>query len=702
MNKLYPRLAWQNLRKNSRFYIPYLLTVAGTVAAFYILCALNGNNDLPANLRYIYLAAFTSIGLFVVGLFSVIFLFYTNSFLMKRRGKEIGLYNILGMGKRNIAAMLGFETLYVALAGILGGIGIGIVLQRLMTLLLWKLMGLNDAHSFYRFSISVQGIVITAVVFGAVLLLTLLGNLRRVHVQKPVELLHSDAAGEREPKTRWFLTLLGIVTLGAGYFIAVTAKNAMEAVSFYFVAVFLVIIGTYCLFTSVSIAVLKLLRKNKRYYYKTGHFIGISGMLYRMKRNGVGLANICILSTMVLVMISGTLSLYLGTPGAMQGRYPSDVNVKISYDPEVENPFREGETQQRIVDGCERLGLPVTGVRSVSSMRVSAKWTGACWTTEDANAADQYNPAEYLVFLTADGYESITGKTLSLGEGEVLMSAKPKGMTDTLMIDFRGYADGEQRSVQYFHLAGVDTEFPGIGEYYVYAKPVWYIVLPDMETLRDVRMQIIAAFGDYLRSDTLDWSCFIDTSASDEELVAALGRTVSDDGSTHVDHSEAGLDSPQYLGIDGGKTGDWTMYMVDLRCEMIGEMYAMNGGFFFLGIFLGVLFLLGTVLIMYYKQLSEGYEDRARFQIMQQVGLQKPEIRRSVDRQLLIVFFAPLLVAAVHIAFDFRLIRMMLTLFMLNDIRITLWCTLGTFGAFALLYLIVYRVTARVYYKIVQ
>ena len=708
MNKLfYPKLAAQNLHKNRQFYLPYILTVLGTAAAFYILAALANTKPTSTQTRYYYLSVYMSIGLVVVGLFSVIFLFYTNSFLMKRRGKELGLYNVLGMGKRNIAAMLGFETLYVALIGIVGGIALGTLLQKLMTMLVTKLMGGADVK--FPFQLSPAAMALTAILFGAILLLTLLVNLGRVAKLRPVELMHSGSAAEREPKTRWLLALLGVGCLGAGYWIAVAVKSAMEALGLYFVAVLLVIIGTYCLFTAVSIAVLKLLRSNKRYYHQTGHFIGVSGMLYRMKRNAVGLANICVLSTMVLVMVSGTLSLYLGTEASINVRYPADINVNIRYDAELEpgqKRFDGEKTLERLVDACDRLGVPATDVRAASSLCFTAQWTGSCFETVSVNDRyDSFSNSTMLVFLPAKDYESMTGKHIELKKGETFaIGDVPEGLSETLMIDFRERETAEPVGIEYFKVAGTDAEFEGLPQYKVYAATIYYFVVPDDAALDGLWALQEKAYGERGGS-SIEWYAYLDTGASAEENLRLCGYDEARAAGQYYtsDMSGKALNNLDFVGIaSDSDVGHWDIYMVEPRDAQKGEMIAMNGGFFFLGIFLGVLFIMATVLIIYYKQVSEGYEDRARFQIMQQVGLQKDEIRRSVNHQLLIVFFAPLLVSAVHVAFDFRLIRMLLTFFQQNDVMLILRCSLGTFGAFALLYLIVYRVTARAYYKIVE
>ena len=363
MRKLsfFPKLAAQSIKNNRRFYVPYILTVIGTTAAFYILSALffdPGRYELAGNTTNgaAYVQSFMMIGMLFLGIFSFIFLIYTNSFLMKRRQKEIGLYNVLGMGKGNIAAILFFEALYVVILGVGGGLAAGILLHKLCTLILYRLI-----HFPAPFGISVQpaAVALTALIFTCLLALTLLLNLARVGRSRPVELLRGGEVGEKEPKANWFLTALGVISLGLGYFIAVWTKDGAMAVALYFIAVFLVVIGTYCLFTSVSIAVLKALRANKRYYYKARHFITVSGMLYRMKRNAAGLANICIISTMVMVMISGTLSLYVGTEDMINELYPHDFSAKAVYyfsepwnytSEEEQTPFDHEEMNAQFVD----------------------------------------------------------------------------------------------------------------------------------------------------------------------------------------------------------------------------------------------------------------------------------------------------------------------------------------------------------------
>ncbi|MEA4964243.1 MAG: FtsX-like permease family protein [Oscillospiraceae bacterium] len=655
MGKLYPRLAMRNLVKNKQFYLPYLLTVIGTSAAFYIVMALASARDLPLMTRFTYLSMFMTIGTAVIALFSIIFLSYTNSFLMKRRKKELGLYNVLGLGKRHIGRMLGFETLYTAVAGIGGGILLGLLLQKLVTLLLYQIMHFSAYYGFY---VSWTGIRYTVVLFGAILLLNLALNLLRIHVQNPMELLREGSTGEREPKSRWLLAVLGVLCLGSGYWIAVTTKSAMTALSLYFIAVFLVIIGTYCLFTAVSIVWLKALRRNKRYYYQTNHFIGVSGMLYRMKRNAVGLANICILSTMVLVMVSGTLALYLGSQNSLERQFPGNVAVSVLYDPTEETPFSSeamGTILQAALEEKTDTAEPVFSYRELS---LYAKITETGYVLYPSYVSG----AVSLHFLTQAEYERAVddGK---LAEAAPLALQMEGGTTLTVTAQA---VSGRQPATDCAYFDSLESK--------------WYVLgSEDLQLLDDAQR---SAFGD--QAANWNWHGYWNASASDETLLN-LPQTLEQGG----DWSNQTI-------------GTWKQLEVNTLENYGQDYYSLNGGFFFLGLFLGLLFILATVLIIYYKQVSEGYEDRERYLIMQKVGMEQQTVRRSVGSQILVVFFAPLLVAGIHVAFDYGLMTRLLTLLSVRSTLLTLCCTAGTFTIFCLIYGLVYWATARAYYRIVR
>ena len=675
MGKLpYPRLAWQNIKGDRRFFAPYFLALLGNVAAFYIMTALAVDPGMSQLHGAMYVQSFCFMGMFIAAVFSAVFLLYVNGFLMKQRKKALGLYNILGMGKSHIAAVLFFETLFVGGAGIVCGLLTGLLFHKLVTLALYKL--LRFAVPF-GFAISWDAMARTAILFGVLIGLTLLSNLNKVRVSKPIELLYGGQVGEREPRTKWFMTLLGVLTLGAGYYIALRTTNGMEAIAFYFVAVFLVIIGTYCLFTAVSIFVLKALRRNKRFYYKTSHFIGVSGMLYRMKQNAVGLANICILSTMVMVMVSGTLSLYLGTQDIVNRQAPSDLTVLVRYDPDEAEPF-DPAAMLRFQEGfIQDQGYSVSEDLIYSSFTFTVgRLPDGSYTTEN-DLVTLGTAITTIQVLTQDAYAAATGVSLGLEAGEVAFD----GEEDVLTIHWGALEGagsfGRSDLTVAQHLEESLSADAAVSD-------TSTLVVADTAALMELYENQKEAYGE--DSSWMEWQASFSVDATDEELRAvqqAYNQYVRDDA------------------VFAG-TGKWWSCGWTLRCDVEADAYGLAGGFLFLGIFLGTIFLMATVLIIYYKQISEGYEDKARFEIMQKVGLSREEVRASIRSQVLMVFFLPIAVAAIHILFDFNMVEKLLTLFQVYNTTLTALCTLGTVLVFFLVYGAVYLLTARTYYKIVE
>lgn len=695
MRKLsfYPKLAARSIKNNRQFYLPYILTVIGTCAAMYILYALNfdpGFDQLGAGTTngQAYVQFFMQLGIVMVSLFCFIFLVYTNSFLMKRRTKELGLYNVLGMGKKNIAGILVFESLYIAVIGIVLGLALGVLLHKLMMLLLYWLMRLPAP---FGFAVQVKAMVNTSVFFVVIIFLTLILNLWRVGRSKPVELLRGGNVGEKEPGINWLVVVIGVLTLGGGYFIAVWVKDSVTAIAFYFVAVFLVIIGTYCLFTSLSILALKALKKNKRYYYKSKHFISVSGMLYRMKRNGVGLANICIIATMVMVMISGTLSLYLGcdevvrlnapTDIVVQGRhyyhYTTDENGEI--DPEQTVPINPEALNNYVLELFAEAGAEPTSGYQIEDLDVN---------TEVITKNGTHVSTEFYI-ITADTYAAITGEEAPvLGKGEALAVLSVPGANDQLREGF---------SFQEYDLDGNLTGNPG---------PEFTIVGECENILNNiVRTDALLAAGE---------ENYVLMVVDGTETLDEIGKTTVtgiyywegrynfatlSDAEQNALYDAFWAENHDFSAADCGYVA---YFRTDTRVDVESDIFGMSGGFLFLGVFLGLVFMMAAVLIIYYKQVSEGYEDQRRFDIMRKVGLSRREARRSIRSQILTVFFLPLIVAAVHIAFDFKLVLQLLTLFALRNTTLTALCTLGTLAAFCLIYALVYMLTARAYYKIVD
>jgi len=641
----YSQLAVRNLKKNSRVYLPYILASIGTIMMFYILCSMAFNDGLNNMYGGGQMATILSLGIIVVGIFAVIFLLYTNSFLIKRRKKEIGLYNILGLGKRHIARMMSLETLYVALLSLAAGLGLGILLSKLMFALLLRMLEFAVPLGF---SVNTAGLILTLVIFGAIFLLALVFNLVQIGKAKPIDLMRGSQHGEREPKTKWLLALIGILTLGSGYYIAQTVESPIAAIGMFFVAVILVIIGTYCLFTAGSIAVLKALRKNKSFYYRTKNFTSVSGMLYRMKQNAVGLANICILSTMVLVMISTTVSLYIGIDDSLEKTYLNEIMVQ-SYSNTEEDI---NEINLKVSDALSKAGATETTRTSYRSFNMRL--------TPDGGTASYE-----LVFVGLRDYNNIEGADLTLQDGEVIICGS-------------GYS-GETLDIN-------GTEFHAkVKE----VRPLFSLVSPSLTA--DATYCVVVKDLDKAFNDIA-----VDTTA-DVRTISAINSYVGVD----IEHGE-GMEEAVYNEFYNGLTDDKLNAYMTLRSDERKGIVGLYGGLLFLGIFLGTLFSMATAMIIYYKQVTEGFEDKERFKIMQKVGMSLGEVKKTIRSQILMVFFLPLIVAVIHIAFAFKMITKMLGVLILSNLHLFAVCTVVTVVAFAVIYTVVFSLTARSYYKIVR
>lgn len=655
-NMFYQKLAATNIKKNGKTYFPYILTCISSIAMFYILHFISVNDGLDVMSGGDSLKIILKLGTYVIGLFSVIFLFYTNSFLIKRRKKELGLYNILGMEKKHIAKVLFWESFFVTLISMVMGLLLGIAVSKLIFLVLLKILHFKVPMGFF---ISIKSLIITATLFGFIFVLTLLNNLRQIHLAKPVELLKGGQVGEKEPRTRWVLTLIGLSSLGSGYYIAVTTEAPLAALNRFFLAVILVMIGTWALFTAGSIALLKMLRKNKKFYYKTNHFINVSGMIYRMKQNAIGLANICILSTTVLVMISTTVSLYIGMEDVLRTRYPRDISIS------AENVSKEQaeELNSMIKEQAEKNGTAMEDIvkyRSFSLAMIQDK----NYFTDDSNDLDANNLC-FLELIPLSEYNDLENKSITLNENEVLLFTYRGGIAE----DSLNILDNEFKIKERINNMTVD----GIASAIV--ANGYFVVVPDEKTIEEVYDSSTRADGDM---GELSYYFAFDTDDNAEKEI-----TLTNEINNKI----------QELSVNGS-------------CEGVEEsresFFSLYGGLFFLGIFLGVLFIMATVLIIYYKQISEGYDDKERFEIMKKVGMSKEEIKKSISSQVLMVFFMPLLTAIIHIAFAFKVIVKLLAVLNLTNVTLFAFCTAGTIFVFAIFYAIVYVLTSKVYYKIVS
>ena len=651
----YWKLAFTNLKGNRRVYLPYLLSSVGIIMMFYSINALGQGIDQGALYGGTTVASMMGLGVFVIGLFAVLFLFYTNSFIIKRRKKELGLYNILGMEKRHIAHILFRETLLIAVCSLALGLGLGIVFSRVLFWLLGLLLGTNLAVAFV---IPVSAITSTLGLFGLIFLLTLCYNLLQVKLSKPIELLHGGETGEREPKAHWFLAVLGALLLGTGYTMAVTIQDPLSALVFFFVAVILVILGTYLLFITGITAMLKLLKKNKRFYYKTNHFTALSGMLFRMKQNAAGLASICVLFTALLVTVSTTFSLYTSMDGLLRARYPRNVLVSVcDANQEAKDMVRSAVNQK-----SQELGLALENVVDREGWNITTARVGNTLHTQEVSL----ETCAVVNIFTQSEFERFSGQQVDLAENQVLLfdPANTFPEEDTLHIDDKTYEIVPSDYVM--------PEASTLAQIY----EMYYLVVRDETVVEN----ILAPSG----SDTFPiYSYDFDVAGGDPEDIAALREALGT-----VDFSGPGVEYAALLFEDSATSRQSFM-----------ELY---GGLFFLGLFLGVLFLLGTALIIYYKQVSEGYDDARRFNIMQKVGMSHKEVKQSIHSQILLVFFLPLVMAVLHLAFAFPMLQKILLVMGLADFWLIFLSTLGCVGLFALCYLAIYALTARTYYHLVE
>lgn len=660
----YSRLAWTNMRKNKETYLPYFCSCIGCIAMLYMILFLLYNKGLdytpsPGNVRLI-----MKMGTGVIIIFSFIFLLYSNSFLMKRRQKEIGLYNILGMEKGHIGKILFIETVVTGVVSLIGGISLGILGSKLSQLLLLKIL---RVPAQFGFSVSGKAIGVSSCVYGIIFLLTLGSNLRRVRLSCPAELLRGNNTGEREPKAKWLMALLGFLCLGGGYTLAVTTKSPLEALPLFFVAVLLVMAGTYLVFTAGSIVILKILRWKKSFYYKVQNFTSVSGMLYRMKQNAVGLASICILSTGVLLMLSTTVSLYMGIEDVMQTRYPYDASVSFR-----SVTLKEGrKIQEYIQKSVEREQLPYEKLVCETSLN-----TSCILKDHEISFAQPEDISEItfdlLLLIPEKQVKSKFPNEETLEEGEVLLWTEKEKNWDHLLVGEKEYRvkeclkewpmDTEPKAFSYMNLIGL------------------VVTDEDFEQIRRVQAEAYGKNQGYVAAEIgMDVK-----GESDEEILRVSHRFM-----------ELAEEAEQ----EEKKTQD-SWVIKEIREENYDMFYSMDGGLLFLGIFLGGLFLLGTAMLIYYKQMSEGYEDRERFSIMRKVGMSKKEVKASIRKQILMIFFLPLLMAILHIVMAFPLVKRLLLLMNMTNTTLFIVCTAATILIFALVYAVIYLLTARSYYKI--
>lgn len=662
MNHLYYRLAVTNLKNNRQFYLPYVLAGIMSAMMFYIMRAVQGNDSIDSMRGASTLKIVLFMGVIIVGACVCIFLFYTNSFVMKRRKKELGVYNILGMEKRHIAKVLAWEALILYTVSVCGGLLFGIVFTKLVAMFLYKLTGLSQSMPFY---ISGWGCLQTAELFAVMYVLMLFYNFIQVKLANPIDLLHGNNVGESEPKAKWASAVIGLACILSGYCMAVRVNGVLEAVNQFFIAVVLVIVGTYELFMSVSIAVLKLLKKNKRYYYKTSHFITVSGMMYRMKRNAVGLANICVLSTMVLVIISTTVCLYAGIEDSMQSSFAKEVDATFYFNGVPEDAVREDLMRQFTAVG-ESQNRKVTEMSEyIDIVLVTHRAGNEIERYDNNDESYDFTDMGMLYVMTKGDYEKYTGQTLDpIAPGSVMFTAPAGFAEDVIKVLGRAYP-----------IAGtlnLPEDFPNKEmEGFLGNAEVLYLVVADESALES-----------FSTETEIQYHVEVETDGTQEERKA---------------YASAVREAVEACSLQSG----FEHSLIYSRAEQREEYMGMNGGFLFLGLFLGILFLMITVLIIYYKQISEGFEDKERFAVMTKVGMSRNMVKAAINTQVRTVFFLPITVAVIHLVMAFPMLKLMMMVFGLTNTILFVGCLAVTAAVFAVIYFIVFKLTSRSYYRIV-
>ena len=673
----YPKLAYLGVCKNKKLYFPYILTCVGMVMMFYIISFLSytpilnqmrGGSDLKLIMRF---------GSMVIGIFAVIFLFYTNSFLLRGRKKEFGLYNILGMGKFNIGRILLWETIMIGVFSLAIGLILGIILSKFAELGLVNIIYGEISYDFY---VSISAITQSIILFCIIFIFILMNGLRQVHLANPVALLHSENVGEKPPKANWIFGVLGFILLGGAYYIAVTIESPLSALIWFFVAVVMVILGTYLIFIAGSVLFCRILQKNKGYYYNPNHFVSLSSMVYRMKRNGAGLASICILGTMVLVMITGSACLYFGAEDSLHKRYPRDIASDITVNSIEDLSYGKidilrGKLEELINDNHVN---PVDVLDYRTARITGSIIDGILDVDVDTNEfnTENFDDLRQIYFIPLEDYNRVMKEDHVLEADQILLS--------TVRTEYK-YNTFTLKGGATFTIAEQTEEFIGSGDMAMDVIPSIIVVLPDLElNLSNILEKKDDKDNKMLR---LHWYYSFNTeesSAKEMDLkikISELFRNIA------IEENEKG-----YI---------YSSYVESLE-ENRSDFYSTYGGLFFIGIMLSTVFIFATVLIIYYKQISEGFEDQSRFDIMQKVGMSKKDIRKNINSQMLTVFFMPLAAAVMHLSFAFPMIRRLLMLFNLRNLPLLLTTAGISVVIFAIFYSLVYRITSNAYYSIVS
>ena len=673
MSFFYSKFALNNLVKNKRFIVPYVLSAIFTIMSFYILSSLafgDNLNKLPNGIEAT--KQVLSLGIIVIAIFSTIFLFYTYSFLVKRRVKEFGLYSVLGMTKKQIAKILVLETIFIAVTTIVLGIGLGIIFDKLMLLVLLKLF---SATVTFGFSITPIAIVFSVLLFGGIFFLLLLYTVIKIARLRIVALLKDENKGEKEPKSRWILAIIGLALIGYGYYTAQTVQNPVKALLVFFYAVIAVIIGTYLVFMAVSITVLKIMKNNKNFYYKPKNFISVSGLLYRMKRNAVGLANICILSTMVLVTMGSTSALYAGMEKSYNERFPRQLMIAGYHS--TSDKLKEIENNVKVA--AKEAGTEVQDLVSYNSVPMIGRLIDDKFNFEANLGVDLAN-VKMIVVLQLKDYNKFANKNKTLESNEIFLHVDKKGEYNNNTISLNGLEYKVKEKL---------VEFPGtIGSDSANIIDTYYVIVKDNKEAEKIAAKLEEKYSELNKQDAAKRGISIATGAPTVQNYIAF-NIKDTDREAKVIESFKKLEKQSGIEIEGKEENKLTFRGV-------------FASFLFIGVFISFIFVISQVVIMYYKQISEGYEDKGNFEIMRKVGITDKQIKQSIRSQVLLIFFSPLIIATLHTIVAYPFIEKILRLFLITDNSIFLQALAVTIVVFAIFYLIVYAITSKIYYRIIK
>lgn len=656
----YRKLAVTNLKKNRNAYIPYILAGMGMVFTYVLFSLISESDGITNVIGASTLQVMFQMGAVVISIFSVIFIFYANGFLMKRRKKEIALYGILGLERKHVCLVMLYESLISGLISIIGGIVLGLIFGKMFFMFLMKMTRIAEGS---KLIINSSVFIKTFLFFMAVYLVTLLWNQLQVRLSKPIELLKGEEIGQKEKRSTPILAIIGLGLLVAGYYLALKVVNPLAAINKFFIAVLLVIVGTYYTFRAGSIVILKLLKKNKRYYYKTNNFITVSGMIHRMKQNATGLANICILSTMVLVTLSTTIALFVGQEKIIAERNPTDYSLGME-----DGTVDSIQLKDAIYEVAQKHNVTIKDYTDIRFKGAVASYNDDTLkgvdTAEILESDFKYYTA---ILIPLEEYNKKTGKSVILEDNEVLMSfAKNKSVSENIIV-----------LDESFSVKGACNDIDINISYDVSAYDTIYMVLNDGQRIVDIVKQLSQGFNTS-SNDEMEYNVFFNAEGEIDDRIACANE---------IKEVTYKIAAGRYF------------TNIDLDRE---DGYKVYGGLVFLGFFLGVIFLLAMVMIIYFKQISEGFEDRKRYEILNKVGLDKKDVKKTINKQIIQVFFLPLLGAIIHVAFAFKMISKLLLMFALTDTTLIFFCTLVTIVIFAIIYIFVFKITAKAYYRIVN